>query len=81
MAHAKLQIFYGPDESQSQSALTPSTTESGVQVRLGEVLPLLADAVAKNRAWVRDFEDEAVTISSDLYDVLMAYEHYRRPSA
>ena len=28
-----------------------------------------------------DFTDDEITISSDLYEVILAYQHYRRPSA
>jgi hypothetical protein len=52
-----------------------------VNVPLGEVLPLLADAVRNERTWLRDFEDDQITISTDLYEVILAYQHYRRPSA
>ena len=51
------------------------------RVPLGEILPLLADAVRNERTWLRDFEDDQVTISTDLYEVILAYQHYRRPSA
>jgi len=54
--------------------------EATVNVPLGEVLPLLADAVQSRRTWVKDFEDESITISEDLYEVLLAYQHFR-PSA
>ncbi|MBS0209434.1 MAG: hypothetical protein JSS27_10795 [Planctomycetes bacterium] len=52
-----------------------------VRVRLRDVAHLLADAVESRRTWLRDFADDEVTLSSDLYEVLMAYQHYRRPSA
>jgi hypothetical protein len=47
---------------------------------LGDVLPLLAEAQRQKRAWVADFLDDEITISSDLYEVLLAYQHYRRPA-
>ena len=50
-------------------------------VPLMDVLPLLADAVQSERTWLRDFADDEVTISTDLYEVLLAYQHYRCPSA
>ena len=50
-------------------------------VPLGEILPMLADAVKSNRTWLGDFTGDDVTISSDLYEVILAYQHYRRPSA
>jgi len=46
-----------------------------------EVLPLLADAVASQRTWLKDFKDDEITISADLYEVLLAYQYFRRPSA
>jgi hypothetical protein len=52
-----------------------------VTIALGEILPLLADAVRNERTWLRDFEEDPVTISTDLYEVILAYQHYRRPSA
>jgi hypothetical protein len=45
------------------------------------VLPLLADAVASDRTWLKDFADEEIAVSPDLYDVLQAYRHFRRPGA
>jgi len=48
---------------------------------MGEILPLLVDAAQSRRTWLRDFADEEVSISMDLYEVLLAYQHYRRPSA
>jgi hypothetical protein len=46
-----------------------------------DVLPLLVDAVQSERTWLRDFSEDEITISTDLYEVLLAYQHYRRPSA
>jgi hypothetical protein len=47
-------------------------------VALGDILPLLADAVQTKRAWLQDFENEPVTLSADLYEVLMAYQDLRQ---
>jgi hypothetical protein len=52
-----------------------------VTVALSEVLPLLADAVNSHRTWLSDFDDDEITVSADLYEVLLAYQYYRRPSA
>ena len=52
-----------------------------VTLPLGDVLPLLLDAARSRRQWVDDFADDQITISSDLYEVLLAYQHFRRPSA
>jgi hypothetical protein len=59
-----------------------STTDpNSITVPLGEILPLLADAVASRRTWLSDFEDDQITISADLYEVLLAYQYYRHPAA
>jgi hypothetical protein len=82
MAMRKLKIYNGPDYDQSSVSLLQTASHTGtVKVSLGEVLPLLADAVASQRTWLTDFEDDSVTISADLYDVLQAYRHFRRPGA
>ena len=52
-----------------------------VSISLSSLIPLLIDAVDNDRAWLRDFADEAVRIDADLYDVLLAYQQLRRPAA
>jgi hypothetical protein len=74
-----LRVYYGPQEESSTISLQDQ--RETVSVPLMEVLPLLADAVRSERTWVQDFANDEVTISMDLYEVLLAYQHYRRPSA
>jgi hypothetical protein len=85
MARNRLRIYYGPDEPALAIAAGTLPAESeprhSVTVPLDEVLPLLVDAVRSERSWLDDFRSEEITISSDLYEVLMAYQHFRRPSA
>ncbi len=58
---------------------TPMKKESPrVTVSMQQVLPLLVDAVRGNRNWLSDFSEETVEISSDLYQVLLAYKEMRR---
>jgi hypothetical protein len=54
------------------------TEESKVTVRLADILPLLVEATQKNRAWLKDFRDDDVTISQDLYEVTLAYRSMGR---
>jgi hypothetical protein len=79
MAQNRLRVYYGPEETAAGPATIPM--RDAITVPLGEVLPLLLDAVRSGRAWVDDFADDDITISSDLYEVLLAYQHFRRPSA
>ncbi|MEM1304841.1 MAG: hypothetical protein AAGG46_08085 [Planctomycetota bacterium] len=75
MTGSRLRIYRGPEES------LPAPEPSTVTAPAGEVLPLLADAIANERTWLRDFEDDEITLSADLYEVLLAYQFFRRPSA
>ena len=77
-----LRIYCGPAGNPiSTDVVECECRRNSVTVPLTEVLPLLADAFQSERTWLRDFSGDEVTISSDLYEVLMAYQHYRRPSA
>ena len=51
---------------------------SKVTVRLADLLPLLVEASHKNKAWIKDFRDDDVTISQDLYEVALAYRSMGR---
>lgn len=69
----RLRLFTGDE-------YTDAVAEPPVTVRLSEISHIIADAVRTRRAWVEDFGDDEVQISSDLYEVLSAYWHLR-PSA
>jgi len=81
MNRANLRVYYGPQDDPAKSVAEAPAQQNAVTVPLTEILPLLADAVQSQRTWLRDFDDDEVTISMDLYEVLLAYQHYRRPSA
>lgn len=80
MPQTRLRIYYGP-ESTPRSHGRSRVEKSNVRLPLGELFPLLADAVRSERTWLSDFEDDEITISADLYEVILAYQHCRRPSA
>jgi hypothetical protein len=79
MLQNRLRVYYGPEEAAAGPATIP--LRDNVQLTLGEVLPLLIEAAKSGRAWVDDFAEDEISIASDLYEVLLAYQHYRRPSA
>lgn len=81
MAMRNLRVYTEPEVDRAEFTTVETAVETGVKVTLGEILPLLADAVASNRTWLKDFCDDEVTITSDLHDVLQAYRHFRRPGA
>ena len=81
MAH-QLRIYRGPnEESATKPAVHTNTHVNQISVSVGEVLPLLADAIASQRTWLTDFENDEITITADLYEVLLAYQYYRHPAA
>ena len=81
MSQPRLRIYYGPSDDAAPKSEPVHETPRGVTVPLSEVFPILADAIDTERTWLRDFEDEEITISPDLYDVILSYQHFRRPSA
>ena len=80
MARSNLRIYRGPAENNATRNASNNAANT-VTVELSEVLPLLADAVASQRTWLSDFERDEITISADLYEVLLAYQYYRHPAA
>ena len=82
MSRAQLRIYTGPTaEPPAAKMVQTGDMRETVTVPLADVLPLLADAVRSQRTWLTDFAEDEITISMDLYEVLLAYQHYRRPSA
>ena len=80
MARSHLRVYHGP-ENETATATKSRVAENTIKLPLGEIFPLLADAVQSQRTWLRDFEDDEITISTDLYEVILAYQYCRRPSA
>jgi len=70
---AHLRVYPITQEAQE----TPAPT---VHVSLGDLLPLVALAHRQNYLWLKDFLDDEVVITSDLYEVLRAFR-CQRPSA
>lgn len=80
MPPSQLRIYRGP-QTREIEVVEADRKPPRVSARLGEILPLLVEASRENLAWVRDFDDDEVTLSADLYEVLLASRYYRRPSA
>ncbi len=54
--------------------------EASIRVCLADLLPLIAEAHHRDYSWLKDFVDDEVLITPDLYEVLRAF-HAQRPSA
>jgi hypothetical protein len=70
----RLRLFTGEDQDSS------ADVSAQVNMRFGEVTRALVEAVRWDRTWLRDFEDDEVRVSSDLYEVLSSFTRLR-PSA
>jgi len=81
MSSIPLRIYHGPPDDAAAVDTKTDDARQTVTVPLGEIASLLADAVRSERTWLGDFEDDEITISTDLYEVILAYQHFRRPSA
>ena len=54
-------------------------SDSGqVEIRLEDFASMMIDATSTNRTWVKDFSDDQIAISRDLYEVMLAYQRMRR---
>ena len=69
---AALRLYRGPDEMDYQPA-----PDADVRVRLGDLLPLVAFAQKMNFMWLKDFQDDEVKITEDLYEVLQSFRGMR----
>lgn len=55
--------------------------EPDVRIRFGDLLPLVVAAQRMNYIWLRDFLDDEVAVSEDLYEVMQEFRGNRPTSA
>ncbi len=72
---AHLRVYPLSREADDAEGQTPS-----VRVSVGDLLPLVALAHRHNYLWLKDFLEDEVIITPDLYEVLRAFR-CTRPSA
>lgn len=77
MAATRLRVYKEPE---SVSEHEPQESPPAVPIRLGDLYPLLAQAYRDNFLWLRDFEEDQLLVSNDLFQVVRAFSDYR-PSA
>ncbi|WP_153555464.1 hypothetical protein [Roseimaritima sediminicola] len=59
----------------------PRSSEPTINLSVAQLVPLLVDAYQTDRVWLNDFGDEPVRVTSDLYEILLAYQQLRRSDA
>ena len=75
MPRRQLRVYPASTESAE-----PPSPDADVRIRLCDLLPLIAMAQRQHYAWLRDFLDDEVRVTADLYEVLQAFRSCR-PSA
>jgi hypothetical protein len=55
--------------------------EPDVRVRLSDLIPVITMAQRMNFIWLKDFMDDEIAISRDLYEVMQAFASSRPTSA
>lgn len=78
---AKLRLISDQDFLDSNSVGLSAVADSKVTVAVKDALPLLLHAYRSNRQWLQDFSDDTLDISSDLYEVLLAYQQMQQEAA
>jgi hypothetical protein len=73
----RLKLYCPPREDED----TQPVPEPEVRVRLGDLLPVVAMAQRMNFIWLKDFLDDEVAVSQDLYEVMQAFRSSRPTSA
>ena len=63
----RLKLYTPPAEQPVQSP------DPDVRVRLGDLLPLVSLAQRMNFIWLKDFLDDEVAVSHDLYEVMQSF--------
>ncbi len=72
---ARLRLYKPPTEE------FEDRPDPEVRVRLADLLPVAAMAQRMNFIWLKDFLDDEVAVSGDLYEVLQAFRSSRPTSA
>ncbi len=73
---ARLRLYTPPEDKAEEQHSDPD-----ICVRLGDLLPLAAMAQRMNFIWLKDFLDDEVIVSHDLYEVMQAFRSNKPTSA
>ena len=73
---SRLRLYTGFEESNVQT-LEEHPAENCVAMTFGELAQIVAHAAKTRRTWLKDFAEEDVQVSNDLYEILTAYSRLR----
>lgn len=71
----------GPAASDPNGQTPGPEQERLMPVAVRDLVPLLVDAFQTDRTWLKDFGREQIHVSPDLYEILLAYQQFRRCDA
>jgi hypothetical protein len=71
---SRLKLYQADDHIDSD---LPPAPEADIRVRLGDLLPLVAFAQKLQFIWLKDFLDDEVKVTDDLYRVLQSFRALR----
>jgi hypothetical protein len=71
----RLKLYTPPEESPA------NLPDPEVRVRLGDLLPLFAVAQRMNYVWLKDFLDDEVAVTHDLYEVMQSFRGSGKPTS
>ena len=63
-------------ESSPVFAVASTASTPKVSLSVSDALTLLMHAAQSNKAWLKDFADDSLEVSHDLYEVLLAYRRH-----
>jgi hypothetical protein len=73
---ARLKLYTPPPEETEDCPPEPD-----IRMRLGDLLPIVAVAQRMNFIWLKDFLDDEIAISNDLYEVMQSVRTGKPTSA
>ena len=76
MTRPPLRLYSGPEAAEPTTEPVAEPTQ--VRVAMRDVVVALIDAAQNDRSWIQDFATEEISISEDLYEVIMAYQYFCR---
>ena len=72
---ARLRLYKPPSDE------TEERPDPEVRVRLADLLPVAAMAQRMNFIWLKDFLDDEVVVTHDLYEVMQSFRDSKPTSA
>ena len=68
--------LYTPPAEEAVNAPDPD-----VRVRLGDLVPLVVAAQRMNFIWLKDFLDDEIAVTNDLYEVMQNFRGNGKPTS